>query len=129
MLEAGAYKEAFSAVAFGLTFVLFVPYIRSILQGLTVPHVFSWIIWAFGTFVVFFAQLVGGAGVGAWPIGFSACITSYVAFLAYARRDRTRITSLDWTLLALALLALPSWVATSDPLWALDGLSCMDLPG
>jgi len=46
-------KEFFSAIAILLTFVAFIPYIRSILQGKTSPHAFSWIIWASVTFIVF----------------------------------------------------------------------------
>ena len=65
------YKELLSGTAIVLTFVIFVPYIRSILQGRTKPHVFSWFIWALGTFVVFLAQLAGGGGMGAWAIGVS----------------------------------------------------------
>ena len=63
-------KPLASAVAFALTVALFLPYIRSIRQRRTIPHVFSWIVWAFGTAVVFLAQLADGAGLGAWPIGF-----------------------------------------------------------
>ena len=123
------YKTVFSAIAFVLTFVLFVPYIRSIHAGATIPHVFSWTIWAFGTFVVFFAQLADGAGVGAWPIGFSACITTYIAWLAYNARSRSSITSIDWLLFGLALLALPAWYVTSDPVWAVVLLTAADLIG
>ena len=129
MLDLGAYKEIFSTIAFVLTFVLFVPYIRSIRGGVTIPHVFSWTIWAFGTFVVFFAQLADGAGVGAWPIGLSACITTYIAFLAFNRRSHTLITRIDWILFCLALLALPAWLATADPLWAVVLLTAADLIG
>ena len=38
------YKELLSAVAIALTFVAFLPYIRSILTNKTKPHVFSWLI-------------------------------------------------------------------------------------
>lgn len=37
-------KELFSAAAFVVTVALFVPYIRSIRKGQTIPHVFSWTI-------------------------------------------------------------------------------------
>jgi hypothetical protein len=122
-------KELFSAAAFVVTVALFVPYIRSIRKGQTIPHVFSWTIWALGTFIVFFAQLVGGAGVGAWPIGFSACVTCYIAVLAYFKRHQSSITTLDWFLFALALTALPAWGLTSDPLWAVVLLTTADIIG
>lgn len=64
-------KMIFSGLAIILTFVAFVPYVRSILQGQTKPHVFSWIIWGTTTLIVFLAQLEAHGGVGAWPIGIS----------------------------------------------------------
>ena len=129
MTELTTWKEVAAGLAFLLTFALFLPYIRSILRGETIPHVFSWTIWAFGTFVVFFAQLAGGAGLGAWPLGFSAGITSYIALLAFSRRHDASITGTDWLLFLLALTALPAWFATSDPLWAVVLLTAADLVG
>lgn len=123
------WKEALSAIALMLTFWLFWPYMRSIQRGETLPHVLSWAIWAFGTFVVFIAQLAGGAGVGAWPIGVSACLTGGVAWMAFTRRDRIEITTGDWFLFALAASALPLWMVTQDPLWAVVLLTLADLVG
>lgn len=123
------YKEIFSAAAVVLTFIIFVPYIRSVLQGRTKPHVFSWFIWALGTFVVFLALLAGGGGLGAWPIGISAVITGYVALLAYRERTDRSITKTDWVFFVLALAALPSWFFTSNPLWAVIILTGVDLAG
>jgi hypothetical protein len=122
-------KELLSAGAIVLTFIIFVPYIRSIRRGLTKPHVFSWVIWALGTFVVFLAQLAGAGGVGAWPIGVSGVITAYVAVLAYRSQCDTAITRADWVFLTAALAALPCWLLTSDPLWAVVILTGVDLAG
>jgi len=129
MFDLPLLKELASGIAFVLTFVLFVPYIRSVRRQTTVPHVFSWVIWAFGTFVVFLAQLADGAGVGAWPIGFSACITSYIALLSYRARSSIEISSQDWLLLVLAAAAIPGWILASDPLWAVVFLTIADLLG
>jgi hypothetical protein len=122
-------KSLFSAAAIALTFALFYPYIRSIFLGETKPHVLSWVIWSIGTLIVFFAQLEGGAGIGAWPIGLSALITSYVALLSWTRRSDLSITPLDWGCLVLALLALPAWLITASPLWAVLILTAVDLVG
>jgi hypothetical protein len=122
-------KELLSAAAIVLTFAIFVPYIRSIRQGLTKPHVFSWVIWALGTFVVFLAQLAGSAGVGAWPIGVSGLITAYIAVLAYSKQADTAITRLDWVFFVAALAAVPCWFLTSDPLSAVLILTGVDLAG
>lgn len=123
------YKELLSGLAIVLTFVIFVPYIRSILSGNTRPHVFSWVIWALSTFVVFLAQLAAGGGVGAWTIGVSGIITAYVAILAYVKRIDQSITRSDWVFLFSALVALPCWYFTANPLWAVVILTGVDLAG
>jgi hypothetical protein len=123
------YKEAFSAVAIVLTFLLFAGYIRLILAGSVRPHVFSWIVWGVSTFTVFFAQLAGNAGVGAWPIGISGLITSSIAILSYVKRGDTQITRTDWAFFLAALSAIPAWYLTSDPLWAVVILTLADVIG
>lgn len=122
-------KEILSVAAVALTFVLFLPYIRSIRSGKTRPHVFSWAIWGVGTVIVFFAQLAGKGGIGAWPIGISGLVSGYVAVLAYRHRGDASITRLDWVFLLLALAALPGWFFTSDPLWAVVVLTTSDMLG
>lgn len=123
------FKELLGAVAIGLTFIAFLPYIRSILQNKTKPHVFSWIIWGSVTFVVFLAQLADKGGAGAWPIGVSGMITIYVAFLAYMKKSDSSVTRIDWIFLTIALASLPIWYLTSDPLWAVVILTVVDLMG
>ena len=123
------YKEILGAAAISLTFVAFLPYIRSILQGKAKPHVFSWVIWGSTTFIIFLAQLSDGGGAGSWPIGVSGIITLYVAILAYAKKSDSTITKVDWGFLFLAMLSLPLWYFTSDPLWAVVVLTTVDLIG
>jgi hypothetical protein len=126
---AQTYKEIFSAIAIALTFIAFIPYIHSILQGKTKPHAFSWIIWALVTFTVFLAQLADKGGVGAWPIGVSGIITLFVAMLAYAKKSDTMITKKDWLFFIIAMATLPFWYLTSNPLWAVIILTTVDLIG
>jgi hypothetical protein len=122
-------KEILSFIAIALTFIAFIPYIRSILQGKTKPHVFSWIIWASVTFIVFLAQLSDNAGAGAWPIGISGLITLYVAVLAYIKKSDNMISNKDWLFFILAMASLPLWYFTSNPLWAVVILTSVDLIG
>jgi len=122
-------KEFLAAIAVVLTFVAYVPYIRSIWRGETKPHVFSWIIWGVTTVFAFLGQLAGAGGIGAWPIGVSGVITLYVAFLAWQRRADSTITPVDWLFLAAALLSLPVWWLTNDPLWAIIILTVVDILG
>ncbi|PPE74930.1 hypothetical protein C3942_04430 [Solimonas fluminis] len=122
-------KELLSAAGIALTLAIFLPYALSVHRGRTRPHVFSWVIWALGTFVVFLAQLAGGAGIGAWPIGVSGLITMAIAVLAWRRRADLEITRGDRLFFAAALAALPCWLLTSDPLWAVVILTGVDLAG
>ena len=123
------HKELLSAVAIALTLIAFFPYIRSILNGKTKPHVFSWVIWASTTFIVFLAQLSDKAGVGAWPIGISGIISMYVALLAYIKNSDDTITQTDWLFFIMAMTSLPLWYLTSDPLWAVVILTTVDVIG
>jgi hypothetical protein len=122
-------KDLLGAVAILLTFMAYLPYIRGIRQGRTKPHAFSWIIWGSTTVMAFAAQLSGGGGIGAWPIGISGLITLYVALLAYLKRGDRSITPVDWLFLAAALSALPVWAITADALWAVMILTVVDLLG
>ena len=122
-------KELLSGAAIAITFVAFIPYIRSIRSGATKPHVFTWVIWGFATFVVFWGQLVAEAGAGAWPTGISGLITIYVAVLAFTKRGDISISLTDWAFFLAAMTALPLWFLTSDPLWAVVILTLVDILG
>ena len=122
-------KQLLGAIAIGLTIIAYYPYIRSIIQGKTKPHVFSWVIWGTSTCIVFLAQLADKGGAGAWVIGFSGIISIYVAFLAYIKRSDSSITRIDGLFFIVAMTALPIWYLTSDPLWAVVILTTVDLLG
>ncbi len=122
-------KQILAAAAIALTFLMFVPYIRSIRSGQVKPHLFSWVIWAAGTFTVFLAQAAGKGGAGAWPTGLSGLITAYIAVLAWRHKTDLAFQKSDWAFLAVALSAPPCWLLTSDPLWAVVILTAMDLAG
>lgn len=123
------YKEALSLIAIAITFAAFIPYIREIFRGSVKPHIFSWVIWGATTLMIFLAQLEDDGGVGTWPIGVSAGITIFIAYLAYMKRADVTITRTDWLFFAVALLSLPLWYWTSDPLWAVVLLTAIDVAG
>jgi hypothetical protein len=118
-----------SSVAIVLTLVGYIPYIRAIQAGETKPHVFSWIIWGLTTFIVFFAQLEGGGGLGAWPIGVSGTMAIGVAYLAWRNRGDNSITASDRIFFGMALSSLPLWYFTSQPLWSVVTLTIADTLG
>jgi hypothetical protein len=120
-------KEILTAIAICLTFVAFVPYIISIIKGGVKPHVFSWVIWSITTLTVFAAQWSEGAGVAAWSTGISGCVTIIVAILAFYRRSDITITRSDWVFFIIALMSLPLWVLSSDPMWTVIILTGIDV--
>jgi hypothetical protein len=128
-IDLGMTKEFLAGVAIVLTFAMYVPYIRSIRRGQTKPHVISWVIWTLCTTVVFLALLAGGGGSGAWPIGVTASITAYVAFLAHRQRADASITNADRVFLGIAVAALPCWLLTNNPLLAVVLLTGIELAG
>jgi hypothetical protein len=122
-------KELFAAAAILLTVAMYVPYARSILEGRTKPHAFSWLIWSLGSFVVCSAQLAAHGGVGAWPTGASGVLTACIAILAYRKRADNSASRTDWAFLWISVAALPVWMLTSDPLVAVALLTGVELAG
>lgn len=112
------YNELFGILGVILTFIGFYPYIRGIIRGTIKPHLFSWIIWGSITLLVFFAQVYDGGGAGAWPTGVTGTITLIVIVIAYFKSPVIQSDKIDWFILTLALMGMPIWYITSDPLWA-----------
>ena len=112
-----------------LTVVAYVPYIGAIRAKAVKPHFFSWLIWSLTTVIVFFAQMAAEGGAGAWSTGMSAAITLYVAWLALVLRSDFSNTTADWGFLIAAMLSMPVWFFTDDPLWSVVILTVVDAFG
>ena len=123
------YKEYLSALGVLLTFLAYIPYIRSILNDEIKPHVFSWGIWGVTTIIVFFAQLSDNGGFGAWVIGVSGLLVTIIAFLAYVKKSDSSITKVDWIFLLIAIVAMCAWYFTLSALWAVIILTFMNVVG
>lgn len=104
----------------------FYPYLRDIFRRKTRPHIFTWGIWGLLMGIGFFAQLSEGAGPGAWVTGVFTVLNFLIVILAlkYGEKDFTRS---DWVMLAVALLAIPLWVLTKNPLWSVILISVIDV--
>lgn len=122
-------KPLLAGVAMLLTIAAFLPYFRGILAGRLKPHVFTWLIWAIVTVVVFIAQYQAHGGAGAWAIGFSAALTVGVLVIATLKRADTAIHRIDWLFLLAALAGLALWQLTDDPVWTVAVLTGVDLLG
>lgn len=122
-------KTIVSGVAILITFIAFYPYLKAIIGNKIKPHFFSWIIWGITTLVAFLGQIAGNGGVGTISIGISAALTFYIAYLTFRRRADFTIHRLDWFYLIAAFLAIPVWIITNNPLWAVVIMTGIDLLG
>ena len=126
MLE--AYKPTLALIAAVISVLSFIPYFRDILRGANKPHAFSWLVWSFLTAIGFAAQVVGGAGAGAWATGITAFFCFIITGLAFKKGEKN-ITRGDWICLLAALAAIPLWLLTKGPLLSVILISIIDLIG
>jgi hypothetical protein len=108
-------KELLGFLSLILCFAGYWTYIASVLKGRTKPHLFTWVIWAIIMSIVFVAQSIQGAGPGSWVLGLSALGCLMIAVLA-AKYGEKRITRSDWVLFVAALMTIPMWLFTHNPL-------------
>lgn len=107
-------KDIIGVLAVILTFVGYTPYILDTVKGKTKPHVYSWFIWAFVTFVVFALQLLGHAGIGAFVTLATGllCLTIFILGMKDGQKD---ITKFDTATFIISLIAIGIWIFAKQP--------------
>lgn len=120
------YKIVLGIAAVIISFVGYIPYFRDIINKKTKPHVFSWFIWSLSGGIGFFAQIISGAGSGAWIMGLGFAISAIIAILAFRQGEKT-ITLSDWLAFIGALLGLVLWRLTDNPLLAIIFITLTDI--
>ncbi len=68
-----------SIAAIVLTFGVYVPYLYDVLRKETHPHSFTWFIAALAGFIAYGLQVLGGGGIGSWPL-FTASAVCLISF-------------------------------------------------
>jgi hypothetical protein len=116
----------FLAVIIGI--VSYIPYLRDCFKGKTKPNLFTWIVWGIITGVVFFAQIVSGAGAGAWILGVTLIIDIIIVFFAL-KNSKNQLNLIDSICFILALIAIIIWAVTSVALYAILLLIIADALG
>lgn len=106
--------DIFGIISVVFAVVAYPPYLKSVLQKKTKPHVFSWVIWTLLTWIAFTIQVVAGAGPGAWATGITALCTTIIAAFSLKHGEKN-ITRSDWAAFIAGLLSIPLWIATKDP--------------
>lgn len=80
-------------------------YLYNVYKRKTVPHVYSWLIWAVLAGIGYVAQASTNAGPGAWNTGFTA-IVCFLVFLGALKYGERKLSKLDMLLLVLAGTAI-----------------------
>lgn len=120
------YHIFLTVIAFIFGAISYVPYFRDIARGKTKPHLFSWLIFAILSSIIFAAQLIKGGGIGAWVAGFTAFVCLVIAVVSFWRGEKN-IAALDWWCLIGALAGIVLWTITSDPLFAVIIVTLVDI--
>ncbi|HAU99322.1 MAG: hypothetical protein UX04_C0002G0327 [Microgenomates group bacterium GW2011_GWF2_45_18] len=107
-------KSISGIFAIVLTFVSYVPYIYETVKGKTKPHIYSWFLWSFVTFIIFGLQIVGNAGIGAW-VTFATGVLCLIVFILGARNGERNITLFDTITFILGLVATGIWIFAKQP--------------
>lgn len=112
------YKLILGYIAILLTFLSYIPYLKNIFQGKTKPHIFSWLVWTLITATAFAAQIVKGAGAGAWATGATTIICLIILIFSLFKGEKN-LALFDWVGLVMSLAALISWWITRQPILAI----------
>jgi len=124
----GEIKTIIGGIAAIVAVVNYMPYLLGAIRKTLHPHAFSWIIFTIITAIIAVAQLNEGAGAGAWATGATSIITCLIAILAL-RNGGYRITRSDTWSFVGALVAIPAWIATANPLAAVIILTVIETLG
>lgn len=108
------YDLAFSIIGSFFGIIALFPYVRDVFRATTKSHPFTWFVWALINVIAFFAQLAGGAGIGAAITGVVAFECFVIAVFSLWRGEK-RIVALDWWCLFGALTGVVLWRVTQDP--------------
>lgn len=118
-------NSALGLLAITIGFIGYIPYFRTILNGKTKPHAFTWLVWGVLTGIAFAGQIAGSGGAGAWVTGFTALI-SFIIFGFALFRGVKDFPLTDWLCLLGCVIAIALWLVTKDPLTAVILITVID---
>ena len=108
-------KNIVGIVAVFLTFIGYIPYIKDVISGKTVPHVYSWFLWGFVTLIAFALQVSAGGGIGAYVTFTAGLLCTIVFIIGFTKKGKKDITQVDTIFFILALIALGFWLIAKQP--------------
>ncbi len=121
-------KNLIGLLSIPLTVAVTVPYLVNIWKGKIQPHIFTWIIWGVTGGISATAGLAADAGPGAWVQWADALSCLSIAILA-GFKVKLNLTRSEILAFVGALSALPVWIATKDPLYAVVIVTSIDTIG
>lgn len=120
-------KNIIGIIAVALTFIGYVPYLRDVLSGKTKPHVYSWFLWGFVTFIAFGLQLSAGGGIGTFVTLAASIMCISVFILGITRKGKKDITATDTVFFILGFVALGFWLIAKQPVISIILATFIDL--
>jgi Ca2+/Na+ antiporter len=124
-LQQLSYQDICGAVALLMSFIGTFIYIRSIFNGQTKPHLYTWAIFTVLTTIAFFAQISDNAGPAAWVMGANAALCFIIVLLSF-KYGHTHKTMFDKIALTFSVIAILPWIITKDPLLSVIMVSLID---
>lgn len=122
-------KNIIGITAVVLTFIGYVPYIRDVFKGKTTPHVYSWFLWGFVTFIAFGIQFSAGGGTGTYVTLTASVLCIIVCIIGFTRKGEKDIKPIDTIFLILAFVALGLWLIAKQPAVSAVLATSIDLLG
>ncbi|MCK4945188.1 MAG: hypothetical protein KAS59_02885 [Alphaproteobacteria bacterium] len=119
-------KEIIGGLSVVVGMICSVVYIWGIYKGTTKPHLFSWLIWGIVMSIAFAVQVVEKAGPGAWNLGRATLVAFFIVGVSFFCGEK-HITKSDWMAFIIALLAIPVWKMTGNPLLAIMIVSIIEV--
>ncbi|MDA9128888.1 hypothetical protein N9J72_00230 [Candidatus Gracilibacteria bacterium] len=120
------YQLIFGIISGIFTLVFFAVYLHSILKGETKPHLYTALLYALMTGLILSSQITNQAGIGATYLGitfFFWCIIFLMSF----KLGIKNIVFADKLSLVFALIAIPVWYFSGNPLLSVILLMIVDL--
>lgn len=122
-------KDTLGIIAVLLTFVGYAPYIRDTVAGKTKPHIYTWFVWSFISFIAFALQVSDHAGPGAFVTLAAASVCGIIFVLGLRAGGGTNIKPVDTLFFLSALIATAFWLFAKQPLISVILLSLIDVLG
>lgn len=118
--------ELFAYLAIFVSVIRYGTYLRAIYLKEARPHVFSWFNWGVVTGIGAYAQITLDGGPSAWVLVVVSSTCFFISGVALFIGEKN-ITRSDWYAFLGALVAIPVWVYTENPVAAIIVIVVIDI--